>query len=207
MFRPAHLPRRMALVVAAILIASCAARPAGWHGTPYDPPRPAPTFALDGTEGRQVKLADFAGKPLLLYFGYTSCPDFCPATMADLSWVFDQLGKTSANARVLFVTVDPVRDTDARLKSYLGQFNPTFLGARASDAVSLEAILADYGAYAAEDPPHTDNHEGQPAESVTFTHSARVFLIDADGSLITNYSFGTPREDLLADLQQLLRPG
>ena len=189
------------------LLAACAAPAPAWHGTPYDPPRQAPDFNLRGMDGGAVQLADFSDKPLLLCFGYTSCPDFCPTTLADLSWVFSELGESADDAQVLFVTVDLEHDTDERLTGYLGRFNPAFVGARPLDQASLQPLLEAYAAYAQEDAAATHSHGDAAEPPVTFTHSARVFLIDGDSRLITHYAFATPREEILADLQLAMESG
>ncbi len=195
----------LAVLLTLSLVAACASPAPSWHGTPYDPVREAPDFSLLGMDGGEVQLVDFSGGPLLLYFGYTSCPDFCPTTLADLSWVFSELGDSAGEARVLFVTVDLERDTDERLASYLGKFNPEFIGARPQDPASLQALLGAYAAYAQQDPPSTHSHADPAEPTLTFTHSARVFLIDGAGQLITNYAFATPREEILADVQRALK--
>jgi protein SCO1/2 len=187
--------------IALALLSACARQAAAWHGSPYSPPQPSPEFSLRASDGHPVALADFAGSPLLLYFGYTSCPDFCPTTLADLSWVFGELGDQAHRARVLFVTVDPDRDTDERLASYLGKFHPEFIGARAQDDAALQALLDSFAAYAQQDPVEAHDHGGGSGQPITFTHSARVFLIDAAGQMVTNYAFGTPREEILSDLR------
>lgn len=198
------------------LLAACAAAAPAWHGTPYDPPRQAPDFSLHAMDGGTIQLSDFSDKPLLLYFGYTSCPDFCPATLADLSWVFAELGEAADEAQVVFVTVDLARDTPDRLALYLEKFNPEFVGARAKDDAQLQSILGDFDAYAQggespgqpeEQAASSHGHEEQTEQAVTITHSARVFLIDGEGRLITNYPFATPREEILADLQLAIESG
>ena len=198
------------------VLAACAPPAPDWHGSVYEPSRLAPDFEVEGTDGAPLQLADFAGQPLLLYFGYTSCPDFCPTTMADLSWVFSQLGDESDQAKVLFITVDLERDTPDRLTRYLEKFNPGFLGGRPRDGARLQAVVDAFDAYAQKDAPSAPSgdeaalphaHEGQAAEAVTFTHSARVFLIDGEGRLITNYAFATLREEILADVQRAIEQG
>ena len=194
------LPALAAWIGLAILSA-CSGQAAQWHGSPYAHPKPAPGFDLRATDGRPIGLTDFAGAPLLLYFGYTSCPDFCPTTLADLSWVFGELGDQDRRANVLFVTVDPERDTDERLASYLGRFHSDFVGARALDNAALQEMLDSYAAYAQQDPVEAHEHAEDPVQPITFTHSARVFLIDGAGRMVTSYPFGTPREEILSDLR------
>lgn len=197
--------RLLSAWLALAMLSACASPAPGWHGTTYDPLRPAPDFNLHTMNGGEIQLASFSGKPLLLYFGYTSCPDYCPTTLADLRWVMEGLGPTAGDAGVLFVTVDLERDTDERLTRYLAKFHPAFLGARPQDAAALQAMLDAYDAYGQQDPPAAHSH-GDPAEApITFTHSARVFLIDQDGRLVTNYAFATAREEILADLQRAIQ--
>lgn len=130
---------------------------------------------------------------MLIFFGYTSCPDVCPATVAEMRWVFDQMGADASKAVFTFITVDPERDTTQVLRGFLDKFNPNFVGLT-GDQESLVAVEAAYGVYAkAED--HT------PGEPYEVTHTARVFLVDPEGMLRTNYSLDTDPEDILLDLK------
>lgn len=194
--------RRAAVLTLGLWLASCGPAHPPLHGTRYDPPSPAPEFQVSTIDGSRIGLDDLAGSPTLLYFGFTSCPDFCPVVLADLAWVFDQLGPQATDARVLFVTVDPMTDTDERMAAYLLRFNPDFIGARASDDEALQSMLQSFGAYASAAPQPGHDHGGDSTNAIS--HTSRIFLIDAQGNLQTNYEFGTPREHLLADLQTVL---
>jgi protein SCO1/2 len=194
--------RRVALLALGFWLASCRPTHLPLHGSLYDPPSPAPEFQVSTIDGSRIGLDNLAGSPTLLYFGFTSCPDFCPVVLADLAWVFDELGSQAAGARVLFVTVDPMTDTDERMAAYLQRFNRDFIGARASDDAALQAMLQSFGAYASVVPQ--PGHEPGGDSTHAISHTSRIFLIDAQGNLQTNYEFGTPREHLLADLQTVL---
>ena len=95
----------------------------------YQPPRAAPDFALQGSDGGDVSLADHRGKVVLLTFGFTHCAAVCPTTLATLAQARDQLGPQADEVQAIFVTVDPARDTAARMREYLAAFDPTFIGA------------------------------------------------------------------------------
>jgi len=181
------------------LLASCASPPPDWHGTAYDPAAPAADFTLDDQFGRPFQLRSQAGEAVLLFFGYTNCPDVCPTTVADLKWVFHQLGERAEGLTFAFVTIDPARDTPQVLRDYLGRFNPGFLGLT-GDPAMLEQVRSEYGIFAEVDPAAHPEH-------YLMTHTARVFLIDPHGLLQTSYSYGTPRQDILLDLQALLKGG
>ena len=95
----------------------------------FTPANPAPQFTLQGSQGTAVKLSDYRGKVVVIAFGYTHCPEVCPTTLALLTQAHRKLGDAGRDLQVLYVTVDPERDSLARLKQYLGSFDPTFVGA------------------------------------------------------------------------------
>jgi protein SCO1/2 len=195
---PTRFVRSLVLIVFCLL-AGCSQGSVELHGSPYQAPKPAPEFTLSSTTGSDFHLDEQRGRLVLLYFGYTFCPDICPATLAELHQVLqtEQIGPDQAI--VVMITVDPDRDSLSHLSKYLARFDPEFIGLRA-EGETLESVLAAYGVYAEKDP---DSDPGQ----YLVTHTARVFLIDAQGFLRTNYSFGTPIEDIQIDLQNLKGSG
>lgn len=197
--------RRYALLIsgsitAVVLIAvGLLLRPqAEFRGSLLDPPIPAPDFSLTQANGETFTLSAQKGKVVLLFFGYTYCPDVCPTTLADLGQVIQRIGKQAERVRVVFISVDPNRDTPERAQSYAAAFNPSFTGLSGSEA-ELQPIWAAYGVYrlVRDDGNHGDNY--------LVDHSARVYLIDDKGNLRLTYSFGTPVDDLENDLRLILR--
>jgi protein SCO1/2 len=167
-----------------------------FRGTVYDPPLPAPEFELTRDNGSSFRLSERRGDIVLLFFGYTSCPDVCPTTLSDLRRVMDDLGTDAERVQVVYVTVDPKRDTPQKVQEYVSLFNPGFIGLSGS-MEELERIWSDYGVY---------REEEQMPNSATgylVTHSARVYVIDRDGNLHLSYSYGTPTDDIVHDLKIL----
>ncbi len=153
-------------------------------------------FALTDHNGRPRSLKDFAGKIVVLFFGYTQCPDVCPTSMAELAEVKKLLGKDGERLQGLFVTVDPQRDTPALLKEYMGNFDPTFL-ALYTTPEKLEALAKDYKMY-------FKKVDGKTPTSYTMDHSAGSYVYDTQGKLrlYTRYGSGAPA--LAADIKLLL---
>ncbi|MGF6758540.1 SCO family protein [Paraburkholderia sp. GAS334] len=134
-------------------------------------------FSLPDASGKTRTLADFKGKVVVLFFGYTHCPDVCPTTMAELSQALEQLGpKDAKRVQVLFVTVDPERDTPALMAQYVPAFNPTFIGLRPADEAQLVKVTKDFRVYYAKVP-------GKTPDSYTMDHTAASYVFDPDGKL------------------------
>ena len=184
------------IVLALALLAGCSPAAVELHGSPYQDPAPAPGFTLPSSTGSTFDLANERGRIVLLYFGYTFCPDVCPATLAEIRQIFDQEPGLMDSTALAMVTVDPERDTLPVLREYLARFNPEFIGLRA-EGDELDSLLDAYGVFAERDP------ESDP-EYYLVTHTARLFLIDSQGLLRTSYAFGTPIEEIKADLHVLL---
>ncbi len=187
----------LTLVIISLIAAACAGGAYAWHGSPYADTSPAPDFELTDTEGEPFRLSAQQGKAVLLFFGYTSCPDICPATVGEMRSVFDQMGADASKAIFAFITVDPERDSAEALRDYLDRFNPNFVGLW-GDPGRLATAEGAYGVFA-----QADDH--QPGEPYEVTHTARVFLIDPEGLLRTNYPVDTDPQDILADLQYVTK--
>jgi len=154
-------------------------------------------FALSDHNGQVRHLSDFAGKVVVVFFGYTQCPDVCPTTLAELVEVKALLGKDGERLQALFVTVDPERDTPELLKAYMANFDPSFLALRPAPA-ELSAVAKDFKIYYKKVP-------GASATSYTMDHSAGSYVFDTQGQLrlFTRYGSGAPV--LAADIAQLMR--
>src|SRR5215467_133574 len=110
----------------------------------FEPPREAPTFSLVGSNGKKLSLRDYLGKVVILEFGYTFCEEVCPVTLARLTQVYKKLGDSAREVQLIYVTVDPARDSPERLREHLAAFNPSFLGAT-GPADELETVRKAYG--------------------------------------------------------------
>jgi len=169
-----------------------------FRGTLYDPALPAPEIELARDNGSSFRLSELRGNLVLLFFGYTSCPDVCPTTLSELRKVNEELGSAASQVKVVYVTVDPERDTPEKIQKYVTIFNPSFIGLSGS-LEELEPVWKDYGVYREVDQLTAS------ASGYLVTHSSRVYVIDRDGNLRLSYSFGTPTGDILHDLKILLK--
>jgi len=165
------------------------------EGTRIDPPAPLKDFTLPSSNGGELSLHDLRGKYVLLFFGYTHCPDLCPTTLAQFSQIKQQLGSKAKDVSFVFVSVDPDRDTPAVLRRYVRSFDPSFIGLSGDHKV-LDAIKSDYGLYY-----QLNKDEGA---NYTVNHSSSIYLIDPDGRLIMVYSYGTNTEVITRDLERML---
>jgi protein SCO1/2 len=170
------------------------------EGTAIDPPRELMDFTLPDQDGEPLSLSDLRGKPTLIYFGYTYCPDVCPTTLADLMRAKRQLGELGDEVNILLISVDAQRDTSEVLKKYLGNFDEDFIGVSA-DTDTLRQIGADYGLYV-----RKREIEGTSADYL-IDHSANTYFVDAEGRLIMLYGYGIPAEVVAADVQDYLEDG
>lgn len=154
-------------------------------------------FELTDHHGQKRTLADFRGKVVLLFFGYTSCPDMCPTTLALLAGAMKELGTNAGQVQGLFVTVDPKRDTPPLLAQYVPAFNPSFLGLYADEATT-ERTVREFKGYYRANPP---NEHG----SYTVDHSAQVYIFDPAGRLrlFIQPTEATP-ESIVHDVRLLL---
>jgi protein SCO1 len=179
------------------LVLAAPAGSAGFRTGAFEPPRPAPDLTLRATGGTQFRLSQARGKVILLTFGYTNCPDVCPTVLAELAQVRARLGRDSGRVQVVFVSVDPERDTTERLRAYVQVFDKSFLGLTGS-AAELDPVWKAYGVSI-----RRENAGGSP-HTYGVHHTASVYVVDTEGRLRVMAPFGTPVDDILHDVLVLL---
>ena len=153
-------------------------------------------FQLYDHTGKVRQMADFRGKVVVLFFGYTHCPDVCPTTMGELALVMKELGNDAGQVQVLFVTLDPERDTQALLAQYVPAFNPAFLGLYGDAAATLLTAKAFRIFY--------EKQPGKTPDSYTLDHTAASYVFDREGRLRLFVRYGQNGSDLVKDIRQLL---
>lgn len=172
-------------------------QPYTFKGSAIDPPVPAADFTLQTHDGRSFTLSEQRGKVVLLFFGYTSCPDVCPATLGEYKKIAAQLGEQAAEVQFVMITADPERDTPERMANYITAFNPNFLGLTGSQE-ALQAVYEAYGAFVEKE--ETDGATG----GYLVAHTSRVYVIDQEGNLRLTFPFGMGSEAMAADIYHLL---
>lgn len=172
-------------------------RPRPFHGMVMQSPELAQNFTLTGANNTEVSLSDYRGKLIILYFGYTFCPDVCPATLSSVSKAMKLLGSKADKVQFIMISVDPERDTPDRLAEYVAHFDPTFIGVT-GDPDKLAQIAALYGIY-------FQKHEGTAATGYLVDHTATMMVIDQDGYLKLVLPFGISPEDIASDLKRVIR--
>ncbi|WP_174255744.1 SCO family protein [Variovorax sp. PBS-H4] len=156
-------------------------------------------FTLTDADGKQRTLADFKGKVVVMFFGYAQCPDVCPTTMSEMAQVKQQLGSDGDKLQVLFVTVDPERDTPAVMKAYMEAFDPGFV-ALIPTPEQLAALGKDYKVY-------YKKVEGKTPTSYSMDHSAASFIYDTEGRLRLYARYGAGVPAMVSDIKALLKAG
>ncbi|WAJ28223.1 SCO family protein [Antarcticirhabdus aurantiaca] len=176
-------------IALAALIAAAAPRAA------VSGPSVGTTFSLTTQEGRRFGDADLAGRPYLVFFGFTSCAEVCPTTLYEISSAFDAIGADAENLRVAFITVDPERDTPERLKAYLSPFGERFValhGTPNETAAAAQAFRVTYRKV----PTANDDY--------TMDHTALVFLMDQHGRFFDKLDYRASQEEQISKLRALI---
>jgi protein SCO1/2 len=155
-------------------------------------------FNLLDPDGKVRTLADFKGKAVVVFFGYTQCPDVCPTTLTEMQQVMTLLGPKADKVQVLFVTVDPERDSASILKQYVPAFDSRFLGLRPADEAALEKVAKDFKIYYKKVP-------GMTPGSYTMDHTAGSYAFDPQGQLRLYIKHAQGAETLAQDLKELLK--
>jgi protein SCO1/2 len=161
----------------------------------FDPPRQAPDFSLQGSDGHELRISRYRGKVVLLAFGFTSCTEVCPTTLNTFALTRQKLGTAAADVQVVYVTVDPQRDVPGRLAKYLGSFDATFVGGTGTET-QLAVVRKDYGVSA---------DKKKFGDDYTYAHSSFTYLIDRTGRIRALMPYGHSPDDYVHDLTILLK--
>jgi len=191
----------VSLLIGMILVVTgCQALGAGYEfkGNVFDPPVSLPDFELMDTSGQPFHLSDLEGDLTLIYFGYTFCPDVCPLTMVDVRDALASLETGQERVHVVFISVDPERDTPDVLARYLAAFDSEYIGLT-DDYEKIQEVMKPFGVFAQKEEV-TDSAAGY-----LVSHTSRVYLVGPERELLLTYPFGFEAEDLRSDLAHLLQ--
>lgn len=187
------------VVVAAVVLLVLRGRevPYTYHGGFYAQPAAAEPLNLTDMNGEAFALDQLRGDAVVIYFGYTTCPDVCPTTLIDFQAVKDELGPDADRVKFVLVTIDPERDTEAKLKEYLAFFDPEFIGLRGDEA-QTEQVKRDYGVLV-----HRVEHP-ESATGYLLDHSSQTYVIDPQGRLALTFPYGMDPALMAQDIRHLL---
>lgn len=153
-----------------------------------------PEFALADADGEVRKIAEFRGRYLLVFFGFTNCPDVCPTTLSEVAQVMEALGPEAEKVQPVFISVDPERDRRLGLKEFTAAFHPSILGL-AGDAAATKAAADSFKIFFARE------EDTAAPDGYMMSHSPALYLIGPEGDWIRQFSYGTPATEILADLK------
>jgi protein SCO1 len=156
-----------------------------------------PDFALADADGQTRTTAEFAGKHLLVFFGFTNCPDVCPTTLAEVAQVMDDLGADASSVQPIFISVDPERDRRLGLAAFTQAFHPSIIGLAGDDAATRAAAESFKIFFERETDPNAP-------DGYTMSHSPALYLVGPDGDWLRQFTYGTPASEILADIQSRL---
>lgn len=156
-----------------------------------------PEFALADGSGQVRSSEEFRGRYMLVFFGFTNCPDVCPTTLAEVAQVMDDLGPDAAKVQPIFISIDPERDRRLGLDAYTRAFHPAILGLAGDDAATQGAAESFRIFFARE-------ADGAAPDGYTMSHSPALYLVGPDGDWLRQFTYGTPAAEILSDLQSRL---
>jgi protein SCO1/2 len=171
-------------------------RPHAFHGTVIQSPEQSFDFTLASADG-DVSLSDYRGKLVLIYFGYTFCPDICPATLANVAQAMRDIDPNAGNIQLIMISLDPERDTPEKLAEYVAHFHPSFIGITGSKD-QLDEIASLYGIF-------YEKTEGTVNTGYMIDHTATLLVIDREGYLKLVFPFGVTADEIADDLKYMLR--
>ena len=172
-------------------------KPVTYFGSHIEPPKEMPDFTLPSANG-PVTLSSFRGKYVVLYFGYTSCPDICPASSAALKAALNQLSGQDSQVQVIFISVDYKRDTPEKLSNYMQNFRPDFIGLVGTQA-QTDQVTHDFGIYYELDAPDAETG------AYAVAHTATILVLDRTSALVLTWANDQQPDEMAADLRILLR--
>jgi len=187
---------RLAIALLALALAACGPGKPQFNNTDITGADYGKALQLADQTGKVRTLADFKGSAVLIFFGFTQCPDVCPTTLAEMKAVKAQLGEDGKRFQVVFVTVDPERDTQELLAQYVGAFDPTFIGLR-GDPDTTAKVAKDFKIFYQKVP-------GQTPDTYTVDHTAGSYIFDPQGRLRLYVRHGQPADKVAADIKLLL---
>lgn len=185
----------LAVVALAVVVIMPRLRPHVFHGQVLQSPDPV-DFTLTAHTGERVKLSDFRGKYVLIYFGYTYCPDVCPTTLAHVNQALSLLDDKAEDVQFLMVSVDPERDTPAKLAQYVGAFNPTFIGLTGSEH-DVSQAATPFGVYFAK-------QEVEGKSDYLVDHTATTMVVDPEGRVKLVWPYNVSSEFMADDLEYMI---
>ena len=190
---------RLPVLLLALAVAACGVEKPQFNSTDITGADYGKSLKLPDFTGKVRTLADFKGDVVLVFFGYTHCPDVCPTTLAEMKAVKAQLGEQGKRFQVIFVTVDPERDTPELLANYVRAFDPTFLGLRGSPEATAE-VAKDFKVFYQKVP-------GKTPDGYSVDHSAGSYVFDPQGRLRLFVRYGQTADKIAADIKTLLAQG
>ena len=187
---------KLVLILLMVMLLQACSEPLTWHASDVTGMMPDLEFTLTGPDGTAINAKSLQGKPVLVFFGFTSCPDVCPTTLTQLSVVMKQLGSQADDIQIALVSVDPGRDTPEVMKSYTASFGPWLLGLTGEEQ-ALTRLRETYGVYAAME---SSDDKG----SYNVMHNAAVFAFDAKGRARLLIADVNDSDAVVSDLKQLI---
>src|SRR5690606_10824583 len=188
--------KRLLLFLVAAMLAGCSPKPVSFHATDITGGSFDPSFELTDHTGAKRSLADFRGKVVTVFFGFTQCPDVCPTTLIEMKEVMALLGDDAERVQALFITVDPARDTQEVLGAYVPAFDPRFLGLYGDEAETAK-VAKGYRVFYEKVP-------GSTPENYQVNHTAASYVIDPQGQIRLFVKHGEGAEPFAEDIRRLL---
>lgn len=185
-----------AVIGLGLLAVTVVVNPFEFHDHLVEPPLPIKDFALQTGNGEVFRLSDQKGKIVLLFFGYTHCPDVCSTTLVTFKQVYAGLGENAKTVKFVMITTDPDRDTPEAITAYVRNFNPEFIGL-SGNLAELESIWKEFGVY-------TSKQALVKSDDYGFGHTASVYIIDQSENFIQTIPYGTSARDVIDELFRLL---